>query len=301
MKAQTMLETISSLLGLPMRAIPLSLCHIKRWYLLERSGVPSTGTAILFAIPYVTTADVHDPERNLSLYAVVPDYHGFVQMLSDKLLPCLCKAFPTHRFAFFTDHSPIDEVDAAARAGLGVIGLNHLLITPEWGSLCFMGEIITDAPFELVTENSRSSGQMKRFQKQPPHCEACGACIRACPMGALAAASGTHTSICLSSLTQKKGALSLHEITQLQGHPLLWGCDACQLSCPHNRRVLQEGRDTPLPYFKADRLLHLTEAALDAMNDSAFSSRAYAWRGRDVIRRNLQIHNQAPKREEEAP
>ncbi len=273
--AITMLETLASLLGLPLRAIPLSSCRITRPYLLERAGIPPTGTAVLFPMPYVMCRDVADPTRNLSLYAVPQDYHGYVKILEETVLPSLRRAFPANSFALFSDHSPIAEVSAAAQAGLGVRGENGLLLTPEYGSLVFIAEVCTDADYETVTGLS-----VPDFPTDPPGCEGCGACRRACPAGGKE---------CLSALTQKKGALTPDEIEALRRHSLAWGCDACQTVCPHNRRVLVEGRDTPITYFRENRLSRLDISMLDTMDDDAFAARAYAWRGRAVIRRNLEL------------
>ena len=79
MKAPTMLETIRSLLGAPACAIPLSVCRPSKTYLLDKANIPLTGTAILFTVPYVVTSDAHDPTRNLSLYAIPRDYHGYMK------------------------------------------------------------------------------------------------------------------------------------------------------------------------------------------------------------------------------
>ena len=279
MKAPTMLDTIQSLLGTPACAIPLSFCKPAKTYLLAKVGIScEQATAILFAIPYVMTSDAEDTARNISLYAVPKDYHGYLQELNKTMLPILECSFPANRFAIFADHSPICEVDAAARAGLGVMGLNGLLITPRYGSFVFLAEIITDADFETVTGQD-----LPCFPSEPPLCEECGACLKACPAGCrLGERAG-----CLSALTQKKGDLTADETDRIQKNGLVWGCDACQLSCPHNIRVIQNGIDTPIPYFRENRLSHLDTAALDTMSDVEFASRAYAWRGRSVIRRNL--------------
>ncbi len=269
MKASTMYETLASLLGMPLCAIPLSCCHIRKPYLLKRAGIGEGGTAVLFVIPYLMREDLLAPERNLSLYAVPRDYHGYVSELADTLLPALQKQFPHHQFALFADHSPIDEVDAAARAGLGVLGDNHLLLTPTYGSFVFIAEVVTDADYETVTGES-----IPDFPAIPPKCDGCGACTADCP----AHASG----VCLSALTQKKGALTDTEADALRGHDLVWGCDICQLSCPHNRHA----EDTPIPYFRENRLTTVTCASLSAMSEKDFATRAFAWRGRDVIFRN---------------
>ena len=280
MKDTTMLDTIKSLLDVPACAIPLSICKPSRGYLLDRAGIPPTGTAILFVIPYLITADVNHPHRNLSLYAVPRDYHGYMKELEATVLPSLRRIFPVNTFALFSDHSPIYEVDAAARAGLGIVGTNGLLITPNYGSFVFIGEVITDADYTSVTGHEAPD-----FPTQPPVCERCGACIKACPMGCR----DQDRSNCLSALTQKKGELTPDEKATILRGGLAWGCDACQLACPYNIHVIEKGQDTTIPYFTEDRKLFLNSEQLLSMTDSAFSLRAYAWRGKGVISRNLAL------------
>lgn len=285
MKTPTMLETVWSLLGVPACAIPLSVCKPAKTYLLERAGIPLTGTAILFALPYLMTADAENPDRNLSLYAVPKDYHGYMQELEATVLPSLKALYPHHRFALFADHSPIREVDAAARAGLGVLGMNGLLLTPDYGSFVFIGELITNADYTTVTGEA-----VPDFPAEPPTCEGCGLCVKACPAGCR---EGSRDG-CLSALTQKKGALTPKEAAAIIQGGLLWGCDACQLACPHNRAVIAGGKDTPIPYFRENRLIRVDAHALDAMDDTAFKERAYSWRGRGVILRNCGLFDEVP-------
>lgn len=291
MKTPTMLDTVRSLLGVPACAIPLSLCRPGKTYLLDRVGIPSSGTAILFAVPYLVTADVSDPRRNLSLYAVPKDYHGYMKELETTVLLSLGQSFPDRTFALFADHSPILEVDAAARAGLGVLGLNGLLITPDYGSFVFLGEMVTDADYTTVTGEP-----IPAFPAEPPLCEECGACLTACLMECR---DGDRTR-CLSALTQKKGDLTAEETDAVLLGGLVWGCDICQLACPHNLRVIREGHDTSIPYFTDDRLTRLDSRILSAMPDEAFSSRAYAWRGRKVIARNISLFEERPQEDRPA-
>ncbi|MBR6726844.1 MAG: DUF1730 domain-containing protein [Clostridia bacterium] len=249
---------------------PLSLehCRITRPYLLERAGITS-GTAFLLAVPYYTT-ECDDPTRNISSYAVARDYHGFFEELFAALLPRLRAAFPQNRFVGFADHSPIAETEAAARAGLGAIGCNHLLLTEDYGSYVFVGEIITDALLDAPGT-------------APRRCAACGACRAACPVG-------LDTAACRSALTQKKGALSEGEQADLLTHGLAWGCDRCQEVCPVNRRAKQRGSIySPIAFFGEQTRPHLTAAALAAMSEAEFAARAYSWRGRAAILRNLEL------------
>lgn len=247
--------------------LPLCACKTVRPYLLERVGIED-GTVIMMAIPYHTPAAT-DPARNLSAYAVSRDYHLFFKELFEELLPILQEQFPANRFAGFADHSPIDEIHAAASAGLGVLGENRMLLTERYSSYVFLGEIITDA-------------QMDCAARPLQFCEGCGACRKACP-----AQNGIP---CLSSLTQKKGTLTPEGTQALLSHNTVWGCDVCQEVCPHTRRARERGTiDSPIPFFYEAALPYLDTNLLTHMSDEEFAARAYAWRGRETIGRNLKL------------
>lgn len=246
--------------------IALRSCRIQKPYLLERAGIGDDGTAVVIAVPYFTEACA-SPERNLSAYAVSRDYHGFFAQFFGEILPYLRAEFPQERFEGFADHSPIAEVEAAARAGLGVIGDNHLLITEKYSSYIFLGELITTA-------------QLPEHLFPVGHCSSCGACRRHCPMEDCGG--------CFSALTQKKGDLTAEESASILKYGSVWGCDICQEVCPHTAAALQSGSIfSPVPYFREKAIPRLTSEILDGMSDAEFAERAYAWRGRQTIRRNL--------------
>ena len=265
-----MQSTISALLrarGIGLCA-PISLCHcrITRPYLLERAGI-AEGTAFLFAVPYYTTECDHNA-RNISAYAVSADYHLFFEGLFEEILPILREKFPENRFVGFTDHSPIAEGEAAVGAGLGFFGCNHLFLTKEHSSYVFLGEIITDAIIDAPLH-------------EPAVCAQCGACRRACPVGLA-------VEDCLSALTQKKGALTPAEEAAILAHGCAWGCDRCQEACPVTLQAKKAGTIyTEIPFFKKTAIPHLTAALVDGMSDEEFRRRAYSWRKRETVRRNL--------------
>jgi len=248
---------------------PISLknCNITRQYKLERCDFSdiSSLNAIMIAVPYL----VKHEKRNISAYAAPKDYHAFFKGLFDAVIPLLEREYPDHRFVGFADDSPIDERSAAAMAGLGIIGDNGMLITEKYSSYVFLGEIITDLPIESA------AGEIKR-------CEGCGKCKLACPM----AESGQ----CLSALTQKKGLLSDEEKRTILKHGYAWGCDICQEVCPHTKRAIADGTIyTDIEFFKSEDLPFLTVRDIDNMSDGEFATRAYSWRGRRTIRRNLEL------------
>lgn len=262
------LEKTGLLVGAPLR---FSDCPLVNPSLLTRRlGDALPQSVLMLAAPY----DTGDGEnRNLSLYAVPRDYHLFWKEFFGEFLPALERLFPGEHFFGFADHSPIDERLSAARAGLGCLGENGLLLTPRYGSYVFLGEILSTLPPERWTEE----GALPPVPEELPRCSGCGACRTACPMNA----DGLEG--CLSHLTQQKGELAPETVAAMQKYGTCWGCDVCQTACPLNAGAAP----TPIAFFREARLPHLTPEALSAMSEDEFSSRAYAWKGRTTISRNL--------------
>ena len=249
--------------------LPLSAVRVFRPELFERQTPIFPRSVLVFLVPYYT-----GPSENLSLYAVSRDYHLYMKRMTAGLLEALSAAHPEAKFVSFSDHSPIDERHAAAAAGLGILGDNGLLIHPRYGSLVFIGEIFSDleAPADTPVFPVRT-------------CEHCGACRRACPTGALELRGD-----CLSELTQRKGDLPEEAFRLMRHHRTVWGCDLCQTACPHTRRAISVGAVTPIAFFHEARIPHLTLDVLDSMSAEEFKSRAFAWRGRATIERNLRAY-----------
>lgn len=248
--------------------LPLSECRVTLPRLLEAEGFAPV-SVILFLIPYFGGF----PE-NLSAYAAAEDYHLFVRELYERLSPGLSEIYPDYHFRMYADHSPIDERHATVRAGLGVFGKNGLLLTEKYSSFQFIGEILTDAPAELL-------GGYSLFPLSS--CVGCGKCLAACPTGVLRD-EGTD---CLSAVTQRKGELSEDETTLMRRCHTVWGCDECQRVCPYTERAINGGTIyTSIPFFRENRIERLTSTALAEMDENTFRRRAFAWRGRGVIERN---------------
>ncbi len=274
MEKETLQGRITALLDaegiFAVSAVPYDSCRVLRPYLAERLGC-TPQTVILFLVPYYV-----GPAENVSAYATARDYHLFMKELFERILPPL-RAESGYAFFGFADHSPINERQAAAEAGLGLLGENGLLIHEDYGSYVFIGEILTDAPPSLCGSHPPIS---------PRRCDGCSACASACPTGLLRGES----SVCLSSVTQKKGPLSGEETVLLRENGMAWGCDACQSVCPYNRRAIDEGRAvTPIAFFREERMPTVTAEVIAAMPDEEFQKRAFSFRGREPLLRNLAI------------
>ncbi len=222
-------------------------------------------TAIVYLLPYYGGECV-----NLSRYAASLDYHIALREINSELISTLAEHYPNSMSAGYGDHSPVDERHAALISGLGIAGDNGLIINEKYGSYVFIGDILTDIdPDEL---SAVAPSAISR-------CHSCGACKRACPTGIL---SGDGCD-CLSAITQKKGELSDSEIALMRRYNTVWGCDECQRVCPYNK----DPAVTPIDFFHRERITHLTREILDAMSRDEFCRRAFAWRGRRTVERNL--------------
>lgn len=234
--------------------------------IIERAGFEPQ-SVILYLIPYYTTETV-----NLSRYAASLDYHLAISDINEGLEEILKAKFPEAKIKGYGDHSPIDERHAALISGLGIAGDNGLIINEKYGSYVFVGDIVTD----ILPENLGAESPV-----EIKCCEHCGACKRACPTGIL---SGEGVD-CLSAITQKKGELTENEKQLMREYNTLWGCDICQSACPHNKSP----RKTPVRFFYENPITNLTRELLDSMTDDEFSRRAFAWRKRATISRNIDI------------
>ncbi len=223
----------------------------------------SPKTVIVCIFPYRTP----DVPHNISRYALVQDYHRVAGGMLQRLADTLTEQFPGQRFIPFADNSPIREVDAAQRAGLGVKGLHTMLIHPVYGSWVFLGSVVTDLEVNVPDH-------------LPASCIGCGACVRECPGGALEGGR-VDTEKCLSAITQQKGTLSYDQQLLIQKGGLLWGCDRCSEVCPCNQNVPV----TPIRAFLEDQKPWLRRSDLTR----AVRFRAYGFRGPGPLRRNYDL------------
>ncbi len=246
--------------------IPYSECKKIRPDIMEREGfVPRS--AIVFLIPYYGGETV-----NLSRYAAARDYHIYIKDVTERLCEQLSSSFPGALAHGYGDHSPIDERHAALIGGLGILGDNGLIINERYGSYVFVADVLTDIPTEKLG--------VARIEAVT-RCEGCGACRLSCPTGILRGEGED----CLSAITQRKGELTEEEVLLMRRYNTVWGCDLCQSTCPHNRAP----RITPIRFFTEDRMEELTCEVLDGMDKSTFNQRAFSWRGRKTVERNIEL------------
>lgn len=209
---------------------------------------------------------------NISMYTYGKDYHTIIEALLSEVAEYIHTEYPTAKVSIHVDKGEGNDKQAAYDAGLGFIGTNSLLINEQYGSYVFIGYLETD----LVLPPDSPTGAA---------CLKCGKCEQSCPGGAIKNGKIT-VEKCASHLTQKRGELSDAEEEIIRKSGLVWGCDICQSVCPHN----QAPPLSPIAAFYEDlifnlRPMNMTNKAFSAL----YKNRAFSWRGKAVLNRNLEI------------
>ena len=186
---------------------------------------PQARSVIVVALNYYTP-DRHsgDPETGkVSRYAWGDDYHEVVGSKLRALLGWIEEQVPHAAGKVCVDIQPMMDKAWAVRAGLGWIGKHTNLITHEFGSWVFIGELLLNLELEYDNEHVED------------HCGSCTLCIDACPTSAIREPYVVDSNKCISYATIELRAPEMPPaITQnLEGW--FYGCDICQDVCPWNR------------------------------------------------------------------
>jgi epoxyqueuosine reductase len=203
------------------------------------------------------------------------DYHKVLNDRLARLESFIAQRVPGARMKSMVDTGALVDRAVAERAGIGWSGKNCAIITPEFGSWVYLGEMITNIPFppdHPVTED----------------CGDCTRCIDSCPTGALVGPGQLNAQRCLSFITQTKGWVDDEFKAKLGNR--LYGCDTCQLVCPKNRgkNWTHHPEMTPDPEQVKPLLIPLLEMSNREFK-ARFGEAAASWRGKKPIQRNAVI------------
>lgn len=202
----------------------------------------------------------------ISRYAWGDDYHDLMRRRLEALLEKIQEIFPEPVTGkAFVDSGPVLERDVASVSGIGWIGKNTHLISPQSGSWFFLGELFVSADDLAYDRPIRD------------RCGQCDLCLKACPTGAFAGPYQLDARRCISYLTiELKGAIPRHLRSLIGNH--IFGCDICQEVCPYNVKA----RATAEEAFSPRDGLYLPElVSFLSLDDEEFHAR---FRGSPVLR-----------------
>lgn len=157
----------------------------------------------------------------IAKYAFGKDYHYIIKPKLKTVLQSITEQVGDISARVFVDSAPVHERAWAAKAGLGWVGKNSLLLNKSMGSFFFLAEIIVDVELDY-------DGPVKDY------CGTCSACMDACPTDAIPKPYVVDGSKCISYLTiELKNEIPPSFAGQMEGWA--FGCDICQDVCPWNR------------------------------------------------------------------
>ncbi len=200
------------------------------------------------------------------------DYHT---VLREKL--ALLEEYLHERSSEVKTRSMVDTGEladraVAERAGIGWSAKNCSIITPEFGSYVYLGEMITNLPFEPDVPMEDQCGE-------------CTLCLDACPTGALIQGGQLNAQRCIAFLTQTKQPIP-EEFRKEVGNRI-YGCDTCQTVCPKNKRKYNLDQESFVP--EAELVKPLLQPILKLSNrqfKETFGHMSGSWRGKNPIQRN---------------
>ncbi len=186
--------------------------------------LPSARSVICCAVNYYHPySHIHETGTGkISRYAWGDDYHEVVASMMENFDHLLHEKFPGIETKWYVDTGPVMEKAWAVRAGIGWLGKHTNIITRDFGSWVFLGEIITS--LDLIPDT-----HMQDF------CGSCTKCIEACPTRAIVEPYVVDSSKCLSYLTiEHRCEIDQQFMNKFNGW--IYGCDICQDVCPWNKR-----------------------------------------------------------------
>lgn len=223
-----------------------------------RQLMPEVQSVICVALNYYTPQQYPEGKEfaKISRYARGRDYHRVLHKKLKIFCDWLQQQEAGIQARYYADTGPIQDKVWAQQAGIGWIAKNSNVITREYGSWVFLGEILTN--LTLIPDSPH-----------PQHCGTCTRCLEACPTGAIAQPFVVDANRCIAYHTIENRAEILPENISKQLNGWVAGCDICQEVCPWNQRFAQETDVTefkPYPENLAPKLSELAELSEEEWN-----------------------------------
>ncbi|NUU75634.1 tRNA epoxyqueuosine(34) reductase QueG [Paenibacillus xylanilyticus] len=244
-----------------------------------KEGEPASLIAIAVAYP---SKMINPPKSEPGAYRGIlarsawgRDYHHVLREAMDKLVNFIRERVPEAMIESMVDTGALVDRAVSQRAGIGFSAKNCSIISPKFGSWIYLGELVTNIPFQPDTPVTEDCGE-------------CTKCIDACPTGALVGPGQLNAQRCISFVTQTKGFVDEEFMLKIGNR--LYGCDTCQIVCPKNRGKNWDHHPDlqPDPEIVKPLLLPLLDIGNREFKER-FGQSSAAWRGKKPIQRNAVI------------
>ena len=200
------------------------------------------------------------------------DYHHVLREKLQLLEEYISEWLPEAKMRSMVDTGELVDRAVAQRAGIGWSAKNCSIITPEFGSYVYLGEMITNIPFEPDIPMEDQCGD-------------CTLCLDACPTGALIQGGQLNAQRCIAFLTQSKKPIP-EEFRAKIGNRV-YGCDTCQTVCPKNKGKynLHQPSFEPEPELTKPLLVPMLNLSNREFKET-YGHMSGSWRGKNPIQRN---------------
>ena len=255
-------------------------------------GARSVIVAGIHYLPQIELGDIANGDNTdrgwVAAYGSLVDYHKTIKQKFRSLSKSINELVGAEvKSKIFIDSGPVMEKDFARQAGLGWIGKNSLLITPQYGSYCLLGCLFLD--LELPPDSPL----------EEDICGECEICILACPTQCINSDRTIHAEQCISYQTTENP----NDIPEGFGEKMgrwVFGCDICQIVCPGNRKLIEKTLDPNPPQIPViSQKVDLSKVGtINAKEfDQRFSDTPLARIGLKIFQRNVlnAWHNQNNK------
>ncbi|WP_339254061.1 tRNA epoxyqueuosine(34) reductase QueG [Sporosarcina sp. FSL W8-0480] len=203
------------------------------------------------------------------------DYHHVLREKLQLLEQFIAERVPDAKMRSMVDTGELSDRAVAQRAGIGWSAKNCAVITPEFGSYVYLGEMITNIPFEPDVPMEDQCGD-------------CTLCLDACPTGALIQGGQLNAQRCIAFLTQTKKPIPEEFRTKIGNR--VYGCDTCQTICPKNKGMynLHQSAFQPEPELVKPLLVPMLSLSNREFKET-YGHMSGSWRGKNPIQRNAII------------
>lgn len=215
----------------------------------------------------------------ISRYAWGRDYHKVMHKKLKALTAWLQELDQDIKARYYADTGPVQDKLWAQKSGIGWIAKNSNVITREYGSWVFLGEVLTN----LDLESDRPHTE---------HCGTCTRCIEACPTNAIVTPFVVDATRCIAYHTIENRGDKLPETITPKMQGWVAGCDICQDVCPWNHRFAKETDVADFqPYSRniAPKLVELAEISNEEW-DRRFPASALRRIKPEMLRRNARAN-----------